>query len=61
MIDRDLQGQIWLQSQISLNSEFEVCPHDNSSLIQAGITKLGAEVQNAFLEIPTIVFGSDHH
>ena len=44
----------WLQSRILLNCEFEVCPHDNSSPIQTGITKFGAEVQNALLEIPIL-------
>ena len=46
-IDLDLQSQIYLQSQILPNSDFEVYPHDNSSPIQAKITKFGAEVWNA--------------
>ena len=34
------------------------CPHHNSSLIQAKITKCGPQVQNTFVTIP-IVLGSD--
>ena len=34
----------------------QVCPRDNSSLIQARITKFGPEVQNTLLKV-RIVFG----
>ena len=34
------------------------CPHDNSSLIQARITKFGPEMQNTLVEVP-IVLGDD--
>ena len=34
------------------------CPHDNSSPIQARITKLGPEMQNTLVWVP-IVFGDD--
>ena len=34
------------------------CPHDNSSPIQARITKFGPEMQNTLVWVP-IVFGDD--
>ena len=34
------------------------CPHDNSPLIQARITKFGTKVQKALVKVP-IVFGDD--
>ena len=36
----------------------QVCPHDNSSPVQARTTKFGPEVQNTLVEIP-IVLGVD--
>ena len=34
------------------------CPHDNSPLVQARITKFGTKVQNTLVKVP-IVFGDD--
>ena len=36
----------------------QACPHDNSSPIQARITKFKPEIQNTFVLVP-IVFGGD--
>ena len=36
------------------------CPHDNSPLVQARITKFGTKVQKTLVKVP-IVFGDDRH
>ena len=33
------------------------CPRDSSSLVQAGITKIGPEVQNNMVKVPIILVG----
>ena len=37
-----------------------VCPHDNSPLVQARITKFRTKVQKTLVQVP-IVFGDDRH
>ena len=34
------------------------CPHDNSSPVQAGITKFGSEKQNTLVKIPIVLMGN---
>ena len=34
-----------------------VCPRDNSSLVQARITKFGAQMQNTLVKVPIVLWG----
>ena len=34
-----------------------ICPYDNSSPVQARITKIGAQMQNTFLNVPIVLWG----
>ena len=59
-------GQFWplgivfayiFRPSVHLSVRHQVCPHDNSSPIQARITKFGSEVQNTLIKIPIVLAG----
>ena len=66
IIMRDLnfftRGQFWppgiVVAPVRLSVRHQVCPRDNSSPVQARITKFGPKMQNTLVKVP-IVFGGN--
>ena len=55
------RGQFWppgiVVAPVRPSVRPQVCPRDNSSPVQAGITKFGPKMQNTLVKVPIVLGG----